>query len=206
MFLAIKERTLFSWYAGENPILKPSGHYGAVHLLSYRDLEEAYRVHLLRQRYDFSFQFLRRAMRNARKLFRAQHPLQRLDAVKECLHDLVYEKPRRGKRPRTITSLGCKPGQLVVQEVADLFAERIVPDKVIYPWRFAATDKSRPVSLNPHILSGRLVISGTRIPVRTILGYKRAGAKIDEIARDYGLDADVVKKALAHIDIHQKAA
>jgi uncharacterized protein (DUF433 family) len=205
-FLAIKARTLFSWYGGEDPILKASGNCGSIHLLSYRDIEEAYRVHLLREKYNFSFQFLRQSMRNARKMFRSQHPLQRVDAVKECLHDLVYEKPKRGKNPRTITSIGRKPGQQMLKEVADLFAERIDPDKAIYPWRFAATDKSRPVSMTPRILSGRLVITGTRIPVQTIWGYKRSGAKVAEIAKDFGLDPGVVQKALAHIDIHQKAA
>src|SRR3989442_1096268 len=119
-FLAIRERTLFSWYEGEESILKSSGMYGPIHLLSYRDLEEAYRVYLLRERFSFSLQFLRRSMRNARRMFRSQHPLQRADAIKECLEDLVYDKPARGKTPRTITSLGQKPGQQFVKEVADL--------------------------------------------------------------------------------------
>src|SRR5207302_2037081 len=104
-FLAIKRRTLFSWYEGDGPILKASATYGLVHLLSYRDLEEAYRVYLLRERFRFSLQFLRLSMRNARKMFRSQHPLQRADAIKECLQDLVYDKPARGASPRTITSL-----------------------------------------------------------------------------------------------------
>src|SRR5262249_46020880 len=119
----------------------------------------------------------------------------------------VYDKPARGKKPRTVTSLGRTPGQQVVREVADMFAERIVPDEFIYPWRYAATDRvSRPVSMNPKIMSGRLVISGTRIPVNVILGRKRSGAKVAEIAKDYGLDSDTVQKALAHIDVRQKAA
>jgi uncharacterized protein (DUF433 family) len=205
-FLAIKPRTLLSWYEGNDPILKASAMHGSIHLLSYQDLEEAYRVHLLREKYGFSFQFLRKAMRNARKMFRSQHPLHRVDAVKECLEDLVYEKPRRGQNPRTITSLGQKPGQQFVKEVADLFAERIEPDTAIYPWRFAANDKSRPVSLSPHIMSGRLVVTGTRIPVQVLWGRKKAGEKADEIARDYGLDSHTVQQALAHIDIRQKAA
>lgn len=205
-FLAIKPRTLFSWYEGPEPILKASGMYHSIHLLSYRDLEEAYRVYLLRERFDFSLQFLRRSMRNARKLFRSQHPLQRADAVKECLKDLVYDQPARGNRPRTITSLGEKPGQQLVKEVADLFAERI-SDEFIFPWRFAATDHhSRPVSMNPNIMSGRLVITGTRIPVMTLWGHKRAGKKVEEIAQDYSLDVTAVQKALTHIDIRQKAA
>jgi uncharacterized protein (DUF433 family) len=207
VFLAIPRRTLASWYEGEEPILKASGRYGLAHLLSYRDIEEAYRLYLLRERFNFSFQFLRRSMRNARKMFRSQHPLQRADAVKECLQDLVYDKPARGARPRTVTSLGKRPGQELIEEVANLFAERIENGKFVFPWRFAATDhQSRPVSMNPRIMSGRLVVIGTRIPVSSILARKRAGAKIDEIAADYGLDSHIIQQALMHIDLRQKAA
>lgn len=146
-------------------------------------------------------------MRNARKMFRSQHPLQRADAVKECLQDLVYDKPARGNNPRTITSLGQKPGQLSIKEVADMFSERIEPGEFIYPWRFASTDhQSRPVSMNPNIMSGRLVVVGTRIPVNTLLGSKRAGETIQQIANDYNLDPDLVEKALIHIGVRKKAA
>jgi uncharacterized protein (DUF433 family) len=206
-FLAIPRRTLASWYEGDDPVLKASGQYGLAHLLSYRDIEEAYRIYLLRERFHFSFQFLRRSMQNARKMFRSQHPLQRADAIKECLQYLVYDKPARGPRPRTVTSLGKKPGQVIIEEVANLFAERIEKGKFIFPWRFAATDhESRPVSMNPQIMSGRLVVIGTRIPVGVLLGRKRAGDKIEEIAADYGLDRKIVQQALTHVDIRQKAA
>jgi uncharacterized protein (DUF433 family) len=207
-FLAIRERTLFSWYEGADPILKASGNWGNVHLLSYRDIEEAYRVYLLREKSGFSLQFLRRSMQNARRMFRSQHPLQKADAVKECLHDLVYDKPARGKSPRTITSLGQMPGQQLVDEVADLFSERIVDGKFLFPWRFAGTDHmSRPVSMNPHIMSGRLVVAGTRIPVTALATQKRAGANLDEIAKDFDLKRDDVEKALIHIgNVRQKAA
>jgi uncharacterized protein (DUF433 family) len=206
-FLAIRRRTLSSWYEGDEPILKASGYYGSTHLLSYKDLEEAYRLYLLRERFDFSFQFLRRSMRNARRMFRSQHPLHRADAVKECLEDLVYDKPARGGRPRTVSSLGKKPGQQIIEEVANLFAERIEAGRFIFPWRFAATDhESRPVSMNPRIMSGRLVVAGTRIPVTALWGRKRAGSKVTEIAKDFGLDRDIVEKALTHLDLRQKAA
>jgi uncharacterized protein (DUF433 family) len=146
-------------------------------------------------------------MRNARKMFRSQHPLQRADAVKRCWNDLVYDKPARGKHPRTITSLDERPGQEIFEEVANLFAERIETGKFIFPWRFAATDhQSKPVSMNPRIMSGRLVVSGTRIPVTTLLGRRRAGFTVDEIARDYSITPEAVEKALIHIDIRQKAA
>ncbi len=206
-FLAIPSRTMFSWYEGDEPILRASSTCGSIHLLSYRDIEEAYRVYLLRERFQFSLQFLRKSMRNARKMFRSQHPLHRADAVKECLKDLVYDKPARGGNPRTITSLGQNPGQQAFAEVVDMFAERIEPGEFIYPWRFASTDHgSRPVSMNPNIMSGRLVVVGTRIPVNTLLGSKRAGGTIEQIANDYGLDPAVVEKALIHIGVRQKAA
>jgi uncharacterized protein (DUF433 family) len=207
-YLALSHRTLFSWYEGVEPVLKASGSSGNVHLLSYRDLEEAYRVYLLRAKSGFSLQFLRKSMRNARTLFGTQHPLQRADAIREYLKDLVYDKPARGSRPRTITSLGQKPGQQLVSEVADLFSERIVRDKSIFPWRYAMTDhESRPVSINPNIMSGRLVVNGTRIPVSALWSQKRAGISTSEIAKDYGLDGDTVSQALAHIgNLRQKAA
>jgi uncharacterized protein (DUF433 family) len=205
--LAIKRRTLFSWYEGDQPVLKASGCLGFVHLLSYRDIEEAYRVYLLRVKFDFSLQFLRRAMGNARRMFGSQHPLQKADAVKECLHDLVYDKPARGSTPRTVTSLGCRPGQQLVNDVADLFGERIIEGKFLFPWRFAATDhESRPVSINPHIMSGRLVVFGTRIPVLALAERKRSGSSTSEIAVDFGLDREVVEKALTHFGVRQKAA
>lgn len=187
--------------------MRASGYLGAAHLLSYRDIEEAYRVYLLRARFDFSLQFLRKSMYNARKMFRSQHPLQRADAVKECLRDIVYDRPARGNRPRTITSLGQRPGQQLVEEVVNLFAERIETGEFIFPWRFAATDhQSRPVSMNPNIMSGRLVVAGTRIPVFVLVGSKRSGMSTPEIAKDYGLDEEIVEKALIHVGLRKKAA
>jgi uncharacterized protein (DUF433 family) len=146
-------------------------------------------------------------MLNARKMFRSQHPLQRADAVKECLKDLVYDKPARGGQPRTVTSLWQRPGQQLVKEVVDLFGERIVAGRFIFPWRYAATDhQSRPVSMNSEIMSGRLVVAGTRIPVTVLSEEKRSGSSSAEIARDYGLEREIVEKALIHVGLRQKAA
>jgi uncharacterized protein (DUF433 family) len=198
---------MLSWYEGAEPILRASGYMGSIHLLSYRDLEEAYRVYLLRGRVGFSLQFLRKSMANARKLFGSLHPLGRADSVKECLHDLVYDKPARAGQPRTVTSLGQKPGQQLMKEVADLFGMRIIPGKVIFPWRYAATDQeSRPVSMNPQIMSGRLVVTGTRIPVVALAEERQSGSTTAEIARDFGLEPETVEKALMHVGLRQKAA
>jgi len=47
------------------------------------------------------------------------------------LKNLVYDKPARGRNPRTITSLGQNPGQQSFKEVVDMFAERIEPGEFI---------------------------------------------------------------------------
>ncbi len=205
--LAVPSRTLLSWYDGAEPILRASGRIRSIHLLSYRDMEEAYRIYLLRERFGYSLQFLRRSMCNARQLFKCKHPLQKADAVKECLGDLVYDKPRRGDSPRIVTSLGHTPGQQFLQEVVDLFGERIVDGKFIFPWRFAKTDhSSRPVSVNPNIMSGRLVVTDTRILVSALVEGRKSGITNEDIAKDYGLTPDIVEKALSHLGLHQKAA
>lgn len=205
-FLAINQRTLFSWYEGDEPLLNASGKCGSVYLLSYCDLEEAYRVHLLREKLKYPLQFLKRSMRNLRTMSRSQHPLGSIRHI-ECLRDLVYDKPARGSSPRTTISLGRNPGQHFVEEVVDLFAERIEAGKFIFPWYLAATDRqTRPVSMNPHIMSGRLVVTGTRIPAMVLWERRRDGENIDGIARDYGLDRDTVEKAITHIGKRKKAA
>jgi hypothetical protein len=66
---------LFAWYAGERPILRPSGFVGKVALLSFEDLEEAYKVQLLRSKHAKSLQYLRNAMRDAREKTGSNHPL-----------------------------------------------------------------------------------------------------------------------------------
>jgi uncharacterized protein (DUF433 family) len=60
--------------------------------------------------------------------------------------------------------------------------------------------------MNPEIMSGRLVVIGTRIPVSVLSEEKRAGNSIAEIARDFGLERDIVEKALTHVGLRQKAA
>lgn len=101
--------------------------------------------------------------------------------------------------------------QLAIPEVVDVLGRRVLIDSKgspyrIYPWRFLLKDDSRPVSLDPDVLSGRLVITGTRIPVRVILGRKLEGESAQHIADDYDIDLAAVQKALEHVEGAPKAA
>jgi uncharacterized protein (DUF433 family) len=54
--------------------------------------------------------------------------------------------------------------------------------------------------MNPDVMSGRLVLTGTRIPVNILWGRSRAGEDIKKIADDYRIDERQVRQALSHID------
>ncbi len=205
--LAIGTRTLFSWYDGTDPILMAARMIGSVHLLSFRDLEEAYRVHLLRTKYNYSMQSLRVSMMNARKMFRTQHPLQRADAVQRCVNDLIYWQPPTRNRPARVTSLRTKPGQRYHPEIAELFSQRILSGQFIFPWRNAAHEpEAKPLSISPAIMSGRLVIAGTRVPVSIVAGMFREGMIPTAIAEQFRIETKTVEQALTHLKLHPKVA
>jgi uncharacterized protein (DUF433 family) len=49
-------------------------------------------------------------------------------------------------------------------------------------------------------MSGRLVVTGTRIPVNILWGRAKSGERVEVIAKDYHLDTERVRQALRHID------
>jgi uncharacterized protein (DUF433 family) len=57
-------------------------------------------------------------------------------------------------------------------------------------------------------VSGRLVVTGTRIPVTVLLAKRIKGRSDVELARAYQISTETVRKALLHIDrtLHPQAA
>jgi uncharacterized protein (DUF433 family) len=200
VFLAIPYYRLYEWYSGDKPVLVPSGHLGDMPLLSFRDLEEAYKIFLLRTKFKFSLQYLRNALSDAREKSGSEHPL--LTHEIDVMNRLALVIPGRGRRKRRAITLGDKSRPDYIPEVVKTWGVRISKDRdEIYPWRYAAKDeKSTPVSLNPEVMSGRLVLTGTRIPVIMLVGRKRSGETIEEIAHDYRIDAEQVRQAIEHVE------
>jgi uncharacterized protein (DUF433 family) len=207
-FLALKAGTLYDWYAGEHSILKPSGHlriarrssHTNIALLSFRDLEEAYKIHLLRSKHSKSLQYLRKAMSDARDKTGSEHPL--LTHEIDVMNRLALIVPGRGRRKRRAIPLGDSSIPDYIPEVVKSWGVRISTTRnEIFPWRYAADDDtSTPVAMNPEVMSGRLVLTGTRIPVNILWGRMRAGEKVKQIADDYRIDERQLGQALAHID------
>ena len=199
-FLAMTVRRLQDWYIGDSPILRASGISGNIPLLSFRDLEEAYKVYLLRSKHRKSLQYLRRAMGDARDRTGNEHPL--LTNEIDVMERLALIIPGRGRRKRRAVPLGDPSISDYFPEVVKAWGVRISKIRhEISPWRYASEDDiSTPVSLNPEVMSGRLVLTGTRIPVNMLWGRTKAGEKVEEIAEDYRVDLTQVRQALAHID------
>jgi uncharacterized protein (DUF433 family) len=214
LFLGIPERTTGYWFASSSEILSPADHYGAIALLSFRDLAEAYILALLTKFYEFPMLSIRQFVKNAKRETGSERPL--IEASLTVLfHQLVLEKPTRRNRPRQMLDLAGSGKQSVFPELVDQLGKRIPRDVAnapirIYPWRLVTeSDESRPVSIDPDVLSGRLTVTGTRIPVRALLGKKHAGRSMEQIANSYHIGVETVEKALLHIErlpVHNKAA
>ena len=203
-FLAIPRRTLFYWTEGLNPIINVSDYIGEIALLSFRDLAEVYAIEVLRSFYGFTLPALREFARNARTETQLSHPFSEGDLY-VVLNKLVLKKGATGRRPAYALDLS-RGRNLVIPQFVEMIGERLTKDrkhitKKIYPWRLLShEDRSTPVSLDPDVLSGRLVVAGTRIPVRVLQGMKARGKTDQEIAGEYRLSPETVRKALLHIE------
>ena len=203
-FLGIRPRTLRFWLSGSAPNLQASGSVGNLPLLSFNDAAEAYALFLLRSHYGLSMQSLRRALSNLPKYTKSKRPLI-ADNLRVLADSLILDVLPRDKSNHHVVDL-THGSQLVIPHVADIFASRVLRDsakriEVLFPWRDWSTDtKSRPVQIDPSVMSGRPVISGTRIPVAMIQDRARRGQSAEYIANDYGLTVESVTKALQHFD------
>jgi uncharacterized protein (DUF433 family) len=203
-YLGISERTAQYWYSGQNNILRPSAYCGHTALLSFRDLSEAYVLALLTKYYGFPMRSLQRIVQSARVETGLLRPLVEAD-LKVLFRNLIFEKPARGRRPRQMIDLA-HGGTLVFPEFVDQLGRRILKDRKnaplkLYPWRLVeAKDDSRPVSMDPDVASGRLVVTGTRIPVAVLLAKRIKGRSEEDLARSYEISTESVRKALLHID------
>ena len=105
-----------------------------------------------------------------------------------------------------LTMQAIRKGRIDVRSSAvDIFGNRVRRNSegkivTMFPWRFWENDRdSKPVQLDSEVMSGRLVLTGTRIPVRIILGRHLSGQSSAQIAGDYGLPVVSVETALRHV-------
>ena len=202
-FLAIPKRTMFDWFQKPS-LLKPSAMYGDIALLSFRDISEAYILEILRNVYGFRLRALTEILTNAKRETKLKRPLIEAD-LGVVLGKLVLVKPQRGVLPRRDIDLG-HGRNLMLQGLLDIAGKRLPRDNRhaplrLYPWRFMSqSDDSCPITVDPDIMSGRAVITGSRIPISLVFGMNKRGKTAADIAKNYNLKTEAVEKALQHIE------
>jgi uncharacterized protein (DUF433 family) len=201
-FIAMPQRTMRSWFLGDRRILMPAFQHGNSVLLSFNDVTEAYIVEMLRDHWDFNPRRIRKALAVLRSSTRMDRPLlhRELPVIPE-FQSLVATIPHKGQHLHVDVA---HDQNLVFNEFVQTMAMRISRDSRgkpvrIYPGK-NMENSDMPVSIDPEVLSGELVVSGTRIPARMILAKSLSGKSADEIADSYHLDRDLVRKVLQHFE------
>lgn len=207
-YLAIPKRTLYHWVS-DDPLWRSAGVDEESRLLSFRDVAQSYFIEFIRRQVGISGRKAREILQRARQETNTAYPL--LDKnIKVLFKHIVHDRPAKGRIPRHVVDLSQYP-QYVMSEVVDLFATRFIRNskgemQQIFPWRFYQRgDELRPVTLDPDILSGRLVITGTRIPVKVVWERERAGETLPDLANDYGLSEQAITDALRHLALPKAA-
>ena len=53
------------------------------------------------------------------------------------------------------------------------------------------------IEVDERVCHGKPVIAGTRVPVRTVLGAVAAGDSVEQVAQDYGITVEALRRAIA---------
>jgi uncharacterized protein (DUF433 family) len=188
-----------SWFRGDQRIFKPTYERGGSIFLSFFDVTEAYVIETLRTHWDFKPRKLRNIVRFLRK--KHNRPLLRQLGVIKEFQNLVLPSRQKGKIIHTDIA---GDENLVFDEFVKTLAVRIKRDSkgkpvLLYPGDSSIED-SLPVSMDPDVMSGELVVTGTRIPAARIMANYYAGKSADHIADSYRLDRDLIKKVIQHFE------
>jgi uncharacterized protein (DUF433 family) len=203
LYLAMPKATLRYWVC-EHPLWHIAGGDLPTTLLSFRDLTQAYYVEVVRHHYKLSLNKAREIIEQAKKESRSKYPLLE-DNILLFNRHVIMDKRASKRQPRRLVDL-TSHRQLALEPVIQPFATRVRWSTQgitqIYPWRYwsgESSDTSRPVSISPEIMSGKLVVTGTRIPVEVIAERRSQDESVSSIARDYHLPEDSIKQALRHL-------
>ena len=202
-YLKIAPATLRSWTVGRTyprrggkgifqPLLVLADRNA--HLLSFANLVEAHVLRALRTEHGISVRDLRAAIRYAEK----ELGVERL---------LLSSKLRTAERALFLHKYGTlinlsKAGQLAMEEILEAHLRRIewdvnVPIR-LYPYVTGESPEARIISIDPSVQFGRPVLARKGISTAIIVERVNAGEKVDDLARDYGLNPDEVKTAVVY--------
>src|SRR5260370_26628135 len=208
LYLAIPVRTLRYWVL-DRPVWEIAGGDLDTPLLSFRDVAQAYYIDLVRRRFSLSPAKTREVLLEASKETKRQYPLLQKNILVFFKHILMKKAATR-KQSRALIDL-TQHRQLAMWDVVKPFATRVEWNRRgqlvrIFPSRLwkGPNDPRTPLSIDPEIMSGRLIETGTRIPVQVVLQRNLAGETVNQIAKDYKLPTSAINQAIEHL-VHKAA-
>ncbi len=209
LILAMPRRTLQSW-VNDKPIFSVAGsREEAQTLLSFKDLAQLYFLKFVRRHAGLSDAQARMLLEYAKKVTRSEYPLLH-ENIKVFRRHVQWEYDKSGEKK--VLELLKPQGQYILTQEVNMFSSRVDRDGRgatvrLYPWRLWRTgDERRPVSIDPTIMSGKLVLTGTRIPVLAVAARKKSGELVADIARDYGISQLLVTESLRHLNLALRKA
>jgi len=227
-YLKLNPMTLRSWIVGRNyrlgdgsskrwePVIQlPEP---ASPLLSFMNLVELHVLSGIRRIHNVRFQKVRSALAWVETFYPDE---------KNLLARVEFWTDKFDLFIRTSGDLICasRHGQQVIQEVVEQYLHRIERDfdqapLKLYPFSkeivlgFGKKDNSpselehtpKSIVIDPLIAFGRPSISGTGIPTNVIAGRFKAGERVIELAKDYGIEETHIKEALSYEEVTRRAA
>lgn len=209
-YLGIPKATLVSWAEGRYYPLKHGGRkffkplidMRGGSLLSFYNLVEAHILKSMRKLYALHVLEIRSAIQYIARRFPSVHPL-----ITEQFwtdgKDLLVKKLE-------LTIDASSGGQLGLRPVLDLYLRRIERDRFglpmqLFPFRVGWREKideepPKTVVIDPDVSSGRPVVYGTGVMTCILSGRYKAGERIGELARDYGLSRHRVEEAIHYFE------
>ena len=197
----VSATTVKNWLFGytikgrQVPPLFPSGSGAMVSFLQMIEIMVAGRFRRSALRRRVSFRTVRDAHPNARGVMGVEYPFahMRLDAMGGHIVRFLEDGPEASHQ--ALDSLGqwTLPGLL--RETIDQLE---YDDDYDLAARWFPIGKTVPIVVDPRLSTGLPTIQGRGVTVQAIRNRFKSGLRIEFIARDYQLDADLVQTALQY--------
>lgn len=215
LYLHQRPRTIHTWFFGRayhtkagkkfwEPLAVPAAHDPHGFSLSFFNLAEAHILSATRYAFNISMPKIREAIEFVSKDSKEKHPLLSKKFETDGVDLFLRYLSEHGEE--TIINIS-KRGQLGLREVLDGYLKRIDRDSRGLPLKIFPVVKqdleSKPIVIISGVASGRPTITGTGVRVASVWHRSIAGESPTELARDYGVDEETIKKAVSYYsDVH----
>jgi uncharacterized protein (DUF433 family) len=191
-YIRMPESTLRAWCQGMGSFRAvldtPTRGY-----LSFVNLTEAFVLHAMRRHYKVKLQAVRPAIDYVQQAMGVEHPLAfqrfRTDKVHLFVESLTGEYVNASLHGQTILT--------DLQTALDRIQWQNDRPVALFPLvRRGIWSYDKPLKISPLVAFGKPVITGTGIPVLTVVRRFQAGESVQSLADDYDLKTEAIEEAI----------